>query len=177
MAPAAERRAGTRDRSVQNRKEKIGMSSVANDESNRRLVDEIGQFTTIPYSFIQQSKGLSFHARWLFVVLRYYTNGKSGEAFPSYDTIQTLTGMRREMIAKSIRQLESRGWLSKRKRFNGSNCYTLNIPAPSAYGKERTPISDVREDGGQINEGGKTIPKRVIGSYRESLAELLRGNY
>lgn len=153
------------------------MSSVPSNENKKRLVDKIGQFTTIPYSFIEQSKGLSFHARWLFVVLRYYTNGKSGEAFPSYDTIQTLTGLRREMIAKSIRQLESRGWLSKRKRFNGSNCYTLNIPSPCANGNDRTPVSDVREDSEQINEGGKTIPKRVMGGYRESLAELLRGNY
>ena len=94
------------------------------------VYDEIGQFITLPHSFILDSKGLSFHARWLFVILRYFTNRKYGYAFPSYDAIQEITGMRREMIAKSINELIRAGWLLRRKRFNNSTLYWLKIPQP-----------------------------------------------
>jgi hypothetical protein len=121
------------------------MSSIEEDKSSRKLVDEMGQFAPIPYSFIEQSEGLSFHARWLFVVLSYHRNASSGKAWPSYDRIQELTGMRREMIAKSIQQLESKGWLTKKKRFGNSNVYTLNIPPPSANREKGAAVNDVSE--------------------------------
>jgi hypothetical protein len=94
------------------------------------LSDRIGPFVAIPHSFVKYARGLSFHARWLFVTLRFYTNGKSGLAFPSYDKIKELTGMRREMIAKSIRELERSGWLRRKKRFNNSTLYELLMPRP-----------------------------------------------
>lgn len=137
------------------------MSSETNDESSKKLVDKIGQFVTIPYSFIHQSKELSFHACWLFVVLRYYTNGESGEAFPSYETMRKLTGMRREMIAKSIHELESRGWLTKKKRFGNSNRYTLIIPPPSANRKQDVTVSDVSENIEEVRRRSDDLWRRV----------------
>jgi len=122
------------------------MSSVTNEESNKRLVDKIGQFITLPFSFIRESKELSLHARWLFVTLRFYTNGKSGVAFPSYETIKELTGMRRQKIADSIRELEGKGWLTKRKRFGKSNLYTLNIP-PKSANRQRSEIVEASRRG------------------------------
>lgn len=94
------------------------------------LSDRIGPFVAIPHSFVKHTRSLSFHARWLFVALRFYTNGESGLAFPSYDKIQELTGMRREMISKSIKELERSGWLKRKKRFNNSTLYELLMPRP-----------------------------------------------
>lgn len=94
------------------------------------LYERMGAFVPIPHTFIKQSRNLSFHARWLFVTFCYYTNGESGLAFPSYDTIQKLTRMRRQKIADSIRELEDAGWLSRQKRFNNSTFYEVLIPRP-----------------------------------------------
>jgi hypothetical protein len=94
------------------------------------LYNQIGQFVTVPHSFIENARGLSFHAMWLFVILRYYTNREAGYAFPSYKTIREITGMRRQKISSSIEELEEGGWLKRRKRFNKSTIYTLIIPLP-----------------------------------------------
>ena len=108
------------------------MENIAVRKSDSKLVDQIGQFATIPFSFIKTTKEneLDFHACWLFVILRYYTNGKTGNAFPSYTTIHNLTGMTRKKISDSLKKLEEKGWLEKKKRFGGSTIYTLIIPKP-----------------------------------------------
>jgi hypothetical protein len=103
---------------------------IQQDTECESLVDKIGQFVTIPHTFIKDAHGLSFHAPWLFVLLRYYTNRQTGYAFPSYDRIRQMTGMRRERIARSIRELEAAGWLRCQKRFNASTLYELLIPRP-----------------------------------------------
>jgi hypothetical protein len=103
---------------------------IQDEAKSESLYDRIGPFVAIPHSFIQNARGLSFHARWLFVVLRFYTNGKSGVAFPSYNTIQALTGMRREKIASSIKELEESGWLRRQRRFSSSTIYEVVMPRP-----------------------------------------------
>lgn len=108
------------------------MENIESNKPTGNLFDEIGRFITIPYTFIHAGKSLSLHARWLFVALRYYTNGKSGVAFPSYATIGKLTGMRREKISSSIKELENNGWLERQKRFNNSTIYKLILPRPSS---------------------------------------------
>ena len=97
---------------------------------NKNTFEQMGQFTKIPFDFIENAKELSWHARWLYVALMYYRNGKSGEAFPSYDKITELTRMRREKISKSIAELERWGWIRKRRRYSNSNVYTLNFENP-----------------------------------------------
>jgi hypothetical protein len=107
------------------------MSFTYSNEKERRLSSEqIGQFVMLPYTFIHDAKRkkLRFHARWLFVALMYYRNGWTGNAFPSYDTIRELTGLSRNMISKCLRELESAGWISLKRRFNATTIYTLNFP-------------------------------------------------
>jgi hypothetical protein len=101
-------------------------------ENTKLTYDNMGKFVMIPHAFIRDAKDkrLSYHARWLFVALRYYTNGQSGVAFPSYSTINKLTGLRREKIASSIIELEEAGWLTKQPRFGNSSIYTLTVPQP-----------------------------------------------
>jgi hypothetical protein len=111
------------------------MENIAVWKGDSKLVDQIGQFATIPFSFIKtaKEKKLDFHACWLFVILRYYTNGKTGNAFPSYTTIHNLTGMTRKKISDSLKKLEENGWLEKKKRFGSSTIYTLIIPKPLEF--------------------------------------------
>jgi hypothetical protein len=115
------------------------------------LVDEIGTFAAIPTSFIEDSAHLSAKAKWLFVVLRSYTNNITGQAFPSYDAMQKRTGFRRQAISDSLKELERAGWLERKQRFSKSSIYTLKIPTPITRGgdtdaaQSSTP-SDTRPD-------------------------------
>lgn len=109
---------------------RVNIAIMEQNDVQGSLYDKIGPFVTIPHSFIHDSRALSFHARWLFVALRYYTHGKFGVAWPSYTTIQKLTRMRREKINSSIKELENAGWLERERRFNNSTIYTLKIPRP-----------------------------------------------
>lgn len=93
------------------------------------IVDEWGKFVTIPKDFTQASKVLTDKARWLFVLLREYTNGESGIAFPSYDTIRERTGWGRSQISNAIKCLEKHGWLTKTPQFGGVNLYSLKRPS------------------------------------------------
>lgn len=88
--------------------------------------ENVGLFAMIPHSFIKEAKKLKVHTRWLYVALVFYRNTKRGIAFPSYDTIRELTGLRGEMIAKGLTELEQSGWIKPRKRrFAQSNVYQV----------------------------------------------------
>lgn len=91
--------------------------------------DSIGRFAMIPHTFIEESRGLSIHARWLFVILMFYRNTMTGNSFPSYQTIHEKFGLRRPMISKGIKELEAAGWLKRKKRFSQSTIYTLLLTA------------------------------------------------
>jgi hypothetical protein len=93
-----------------------------------KLVDRIGQFTTIPNSVIQLWPKIGVDAMCIFLYLRYRTNSQSEMAFPSYTTITSDTGMRRERIAKAMRSLESYGLVERKRRFSASTLYTLKLP-------------------------------------------------
>lgn len=96
--------------------------------SKSKLVDKIGQFTTIPNSVMALWPTIGTDAIALFVYLRYRTNSQTGDAFPSFDTIGKDTGMRRERIARAIRALESAGLVERKRRFSASTVYTLKMP-------------------------------------------------
>jgi hypothetical protein len=126
---------------------------------NRLTYDEIGNFVMLPYTFIHDAKKrkLRFHARWLFVALMYYRNGKTGNAFPSYDTLRGLTGLSRNMISKCLRELEDAGWISLKKRCNASTIYTLNFTDwEEKYQKARERKYEGRDEGKYEDERADT---------------------
>jgi hypothetical protein len=99
-----------------------------NKQTKPSITDEWGNFIAIPTSFVKASKPLTDKARWLFVLLREYTNGESGVAFPSYDTIRERTGWGRSQISNAIKCLEKHGWLSRQHQFGGVTQYRLVKP-------------------------------------------------
>lgn len=99
-----------------------------NKKGRPTISDEWGSFIAIPTSFVIASKPLTDKARWLFVLLREYTNGESGVAFPSYDTIRERTGWGRSQISNAIKCLEKHGWLSRQHQFGGVTLYRLVKP-------------------------------------------------
>lgn len=127
---------------------------MEHQENEKLTSDNMGKFVMIPHSFIQDAKDkkLSYHARWLFVALRYYTNGRSGTAFPSYSTINRLTGMRREKISASIKELENAGWVTKQPRFGNSSIYTLTVPQQGGI-TESSESADSTNPPSEISEG------------------------
>ena len=96
--------------------------------SKAKLFNEWGAFAVIPHEFIDASTAYSDQAFRLFVLLMRYTNGKTGEAFPSYAHLQSLTGWSTKTIAKAIRELETAGWIVRKKQFSGPTHYTLVRP-------------------------------------------------
>lgn len=92
---------------------------------NTKLTDEWGSFSAIPNEFIDAAGDLSDQARWLFVLLRRYTNGQTGKAFPSYKVIQAHTGWTPKTIAKAVRELEETGWLIREKALGDVTHYIL----------------------------------------------------
>lgn len=93
--------------------------------SNTRLTDEWGTFSAIPNEFIDAAGDLSDQSRWLFVLLRRYTNGQTGKAFPSYKAIQERTGWTPKTIAKAVRELEEAGWIEREKALGDVTQYIL----------------------------------------------------
>jgi hypothetical protein len=95
-----------------------------------KLSDKIGAFVTIPNTLFKMMDVIGIDAFVLFCYLRYRTNGETGKAFPSYNTIQADTSLTRRRIAAAIRWLEQYDLVERRKRFGQSSHYILKIPNP-----------------------------------------------
>ena len=93
--------------------------------ANTRITDEWGSFSAIPNEFIDAASDLSDQSRWLFVLLRRYTNGQTGKAFPSYKVLQDRTGWTPKTIAKAVRELEEAGWIEREKALGDVTQYIL----------------------------------------------------
>ncbi len=103
------------------------------NKSKDKLVDQIGQFATIPYSVIRMADQIGVDGLAVFVYLRYRSN-EHGEAFPSYDTMQRDLGLRRQRISDALKRLEELGLLECNRRFSNSTIYTLKMPSISPTG-------------------------------------------
>lgn len=108
--------------------------------TNTRITDEWGSFSAIPNEFIDAASDLSDQSRWLFVLLRRYTNGQTGKAFPSYKLIQERTGWTPKTIAKAVRELEEAGWIEREKAFNGPTQYILKRKSHFPVGSGVLPV-------------------------------------
>ena len=108
--------------------------------SNTKITDEWGSFSAIPNEFIDAASDLSDQSRWLFVLLRRYTNGQTGKAFPSYRLIQERTGWTPKTIAKAVRELEQAGWIEREKTFGDVTQYILKRNRHFPQGSEVLPV-------------------------------------
>lgn len=108
--------------------------------ANTRITDEWGSFSAIPNEFIDAASDLSDQSRWLFVLLRRYTNGQTGKAFPSYKVLQDRTGWTPKTIAKAVRELEEAGWIEREKAFNGPTQYILKRNRHFPEGSKALPV-------------------------------------
>ena len=88
--------------------------------SKTKLIDTIGQFTTIPNTVIALCPKIGPDGMTLFVYLRYRTNHETGEAFPSLNTICAETGLTRRRAVIASRALVENDLMDKRRRFSGS---------------------------------------------------------
>lgn len=123
------------------------------------LSRRFGTFTVIPNAFFQDSAISNTEFR-LFAYFCYRTNQETETAFPSYDTIKRDTGMSYQTIANAVRQLEAKGWLTRKKRFSGTTIYAIDIPLKNR-GLEAAPVLQNLEDSPLVN--------RVQSSKKQSL--------
>lgn len=107
-----------------------------------RLIDKIGQFVTIPHSFINDMCNLTPAAVSLFMYLRYKTNSHTDRAFPSYERMIEETGMARATISAGMKVLIKRGWIKTRRRFSASTVYEICTPSISSISELMEAKSD-----------------------------------
>lgn len=107
-----------------------------------KLVDRIGQFTTVPNSVIELWPKIGIDGMALFVYLRYRTNGQTETAFPSFDTIHQDTCLTRKRIAQAARKLEEAGLVARKRRFGASTIYTLKLPDAIAISNDAGLMGD-----------------------------------
>lgn len=93
-----------------------------------KLIDAIGQFTTVPNTVVKMIRPMGADAFALWCYLRYRTNSESGVAFPQYETIRNDTGLSYRKIASALRKLESLDLMTRKKRFGNSSEYTMICP-------------------------------------------------
>lgn len=98
------------------------------DDKRTKLADRIGQFVALPVTFINDTR-LSADAFRLFSILRSYTsaNDSADKVFPGYETLRVRCafGSYRK-VAAAVKELETLGWIERRKRFGNSTQYFLN---------------------------------------------------
>jgi hypothetical protein len=135
--------------------------------TNTRITDEWGSFSAIPNEFIDAAGDLSDQSRWLFILLRRYTNGQTGKAFPSYKLIQERTGWTPKTIAKAVRELEEAGWIEREKTFNGPTQYILKRNRHFPQGSRPLPVgksnkTDITRLNKQTDKEREAQPRQAL---------------
>lgn len=94
------------------------------------LKAKLGNWFRVPRDLFEREKDLNARAKIVFVALVFHVNDHKDDliVFPSYDRLQAFTGLRRAAIAKALKDLEKRGWLTRCKRFGKSTKYELCSP-------------------------------------------------
>lgn len=88
-----------------------------------------GNFTKLPNEFINDMPNLSHKAVRIYIALRKYVNENlnGDEVFPSYTTLQRVTGLNRTSVARAVKELINLGWKkSIDKGYNSVNHYHLS---------------------------------------------------
>ena len=80
------------------------------------------------------------YAVTVYLVVKAYTNWKTGKAFPSIDTIASKSGISKRQVINSLAVLTENGYLDKVK-VGRKNNYTLRKKSPSRIRKAgRLPV-------------------------------------
>jgi hypothetical protein len=119
---------------------------------NKRGVFAVSKCVVLPVD-IFAVEGLSIYDQMCYMVIRSFMNGKTKEAFPSYDTIAKLGRMSKRKAIDCVKVLVEKGLLKKESRPSGegkkdntSNVYQFpserhaqssDCPASSSEQKDR----------------------------------------
>jgi len=113
------------------------------DPKRATMVDRIGYFATIPLTFINDAE-VSDRAHRLYVILRSYTSpDRDAMVFPGYETLRARCGWSNyRYVAQALRELETAGWIERKKRFGKSTMYSLNATPvlPTGVGMTDVPV-------------------------------------
>lgn len=76
------------------------------------------------------SANVDAKAKLVFFALIYHAHKVTGEAFPSWNTLMRETGFSRSTICRSIKELESAGFITKINRAYNTPIYRLKEHPP-----------------------------------------------
>lgn len=94
------------------------------------LISRWGNFTALPVKLIELIPEIREDAFTLACVLFYHVNHDRNEevAWPGYDRLREMTGLRNQRISDGLKKLESAKLLVRRRRFGASTIYILTHP-------------------------------------------------
>lgn len=94
------------------------------------LVSRWGKFTALPVKLVDMIPEIGQDAFTLACVLFYHVNHDRDEevAWPGYERLQEMTGLRYQRISDALKELEAAKLLVRRKRFGASTIYILTHP-------------------------------------------------
>lgn len=111
-------------------------------------VTELGAYTTLVYC-----------------VLRDYADQRTGEAFPSHQTIATRAGMSKWRVRKSLEELRDAGWITWTERVSSDGSQTSHrytIHGSAQRSKTTHPAGSKRAGGSASGKGGSASNSREV---------------
>jgi hypothetical protein len=116
-------------------------------------------FTILPNEFVKASQ-LSHEAFRLYAVLCMHAPGgaiDNAEVFPDYERLKSVANIKHnKTVATRMRELETAGWIERRKRFGASTVYVLTIPKASI--PSRGDVLDASPSRGALMHGVNHSP-------------------
>ena len=84
------------------------------------------QFIMISRAFVCSDASLAARAVYMALMLHADQRDDAREVWPSYERIMECSGIRgKTTIANALAELETKGWITRRKRFSGATVYSL----------------------------------------------------
>lgn len=87
------------------------------------------------------------YATTVYMVIKAYTNWKTGKSWPGIELIIEKTGISKRQVLRSLETLEKHGYITKEK-VGRHNKYTLRekVPVMGGEGDDRRPIAEATWD-------------------------------
>ena len=117
--------------------------------------ERMHKFVQVSYDLLIAGRYLTTSAKWLYVVLRSFQNQRTKKTFPGYEKIMERSGMKRNAVAKGLKELEHWGYIERNKTSGKVNNYEFCSPAALDKGYYYYPTKEMAEKWANDLRNGK----------------------
>jgi len=98
-----------------------------------------------PFTLVDQavllSENLDSYDKAVYAILCSYANNEDGSCFPAYNLLARKAGCSRSKVIRVIANLESKGLIQKRTRYNSNGDNTSNLYVIMPMSSPKKPVS------------------------------------